>query len=632
MASDNDWVDVPVKASEDGWEDVPVKLDRPQSYDNPEHRPITEKIIRGIPALMTEGSIGESAWGGGLMNKAGAATAAGLASITTDRDKKWGEIYDSMIEQEQKRKDKAKKENPGVEGTRDVLGSLVNPLPAAGKIGAGLAGKVSPVIAKYLGIGSEMAASAGGNYLDTLERTRNADEAGSVGKSTLALDAGMRAAPAIIGGIAKGSARLMSGLKDETMSAYRARPDAINATDMDKLIESGQATAREAYADQVAKRQELARFTKDQEEEIIKGSRKASGEAFEPLMASEKEINMSPIKGNLTQDINQAKFGDALRQSPGVTAMQKERDFLEQTGLKSMRPEEVKRYVMQLDKSLEPAFDKMKMGIPLDEGEKALIAHRKFINSKLIEIPEYDKAMGPVRDRMRVLGEVQPHIGDVDQTYKTLERLDNPAMTQAKAGLEGMFPWQSAARSIPEEATAINTMNKDLRGVNENNMEPFLKRMTRVNQSSKDREAFGGLASRAKDMPESTVPIRDMEQYLKDLNIKEAFEKPYVKGSRNVNLGRSIGGMIASVGQKVSNEAGAIGHGIGAVMGGVADLMGPQVVKRVIDVVDSPAGKKFADVYRKAAERGPQAIVMTHELLKQNDPEYRKMINEGDGQ
>lgn len=622
----NDWRSRAIKA-----DDAPPSDWRSRAIpvtENPDDQSLTEKIVRGVPELVTGSPIGENMWGGGLITKGAAATAAGLASVTTDRDKKWSEIYDQMMEQDQKRKDAENKRSPGVAATKSVLGSIANPVPVSGKMAESIGSSVPKFLSKYIGAAGEMGVNAGGNYLDTLERTRNADEAAKTGKETLAWDAGLRAAPAVVGALAKGTARVMTGLKGETIDAYRTRRPQVNAANMDDLLESGQATAKDAYADQIAKRQELARFTKDQEDQIKSGARKASGEAFDPLIQSDKEINMSPVKGNLTQEINSAKFGNAIRQSPGTTALQKERDFLEQTGLKNMRPEEVKRYVMQLDRSLEPAYDKMKMGIPLDEGEKALIGHRKFLDSKLKEIPEYDAAMAPVRDRMRVLSDASPHIGDVDQTYRTLERVDSPTMTGAKKSLEGMFPWQSEARNIPEEASKINAMNKDLRGVNENNMEPFLNRMTRAKQSAKDTEAFSGLAKRAKDMPESAVSVRDMEQYLTDLNTKQAFEKPYVKGSRNVNLGALSLGGAAKIAAHKMESAGTIGAAVGAVLGAGADMVGPQTVKKVIDLVDSPAGHKFAAIYRKAAERGPQAIAITHAILRQNDPEYRALLKE----
>lgn len=625
-----------------GWRSRAIPADSPMQV--PE-QPIAERMLRGIPELVTGPSIGENAWGGGLATKAGAAVAAGAAKATDstlglandylgtsfntpDRDKKWSDIYDEMMASDQKAKDDEAKRSPGVAGTKSFMGAMVNPVAKAGKIGQELGTTMSPVIAKYLGIGAEMGISAGGNTLDTLERTRNADEAEDVGKDTLYAEVAMRALPAVIGKTAKTTARLLAGTKGETIDYYRANSAKVNSSNMDNLRESAEATAKEAYADQIAKRQELARFTKSQEDEIIKGSRAASAEAFEPLIASNKEIPLKSIKGNLTQDINQAKFGEALRETPGTAAMQREREFLDATGLKTMRPEEMKRYVMQLDKSLDPVYAKMKAGIPLEEGEKALMAHRRFVDSKLKEIPEYDAAMGPVRDRMRVLEGASPHIGDVDQTYRTLERIDSPTMTEAKKGIEGMFPWQTEARNIPEEAAKINSMNRDLRGVKPENMEAFLNRMTRAKPSAKDTEAFSGLAKRAKSMPDSEVSVKDMEEYLKNLNVKEAFERPYVKGSRNVNLGAlSLGGAAQIAADKISN-AGTIGAMVGGVLGGAADLAGPQTVKKIIDVIDSPVGKKFQAIYRKAAERGPQAIIMTHELLKQNDPEYRALLNE----
>lgn len=68
---------------------------------------------------------------------------------------------------------------------------------------------------------------------------------------------------------------------------------------------------------------------------------------------------------------------------------------------------------------------------------------------------------------------------------------------------------------------------------------------------------------------------------------------------------------------------------VGAVLGGAADRIGPQAVKKILDIIDSPMGNRFAGAFREAAKRGPQAVAVTHSMLLKKDPEYKAAFSQG---
>jgi hypothetical protein len=112
-----------------------------------------------------------------------------------------------------------------------------------------------------------------------------------------------------------------------------------------------------------------------------------------------------------------------------------------------------------------------------------------------------------------------------------------------------------------------------------------------------------------------------------DLAVKRAMEGTFIRGSRNVNQSAfSLQGMAHALG--ASPDAGITAKAVGGIIGAASDIMGPRVVKKVVDFVDSPMGRKYASFFRGASERGPRAIALTHDLLMKNDPEYRQAVGE----
>ena len=98
------------------------------------------------------------------------------------------------------------------------------------------------------------------------------------------------------------------------------------------------------------------------------------------------------------------------------------------------------------------------------------------------------------------------------------------------------------------------------------------------------------------------------------------------------------GSAAAGVGALGSEENGILGGTMGGVGGAFANRMlrrrGNSGMAVAMDNISKKLEnlpdrlKKFGDVLIKANERGPGAMIVTHEMLKKRDPEYRKYMEE----
>jgi hypothetical protein len=137
-----------------------------------------------------------------------------------------------------------------------------------------------------------------------------------------------------------------------------------------------------------------------------------------------------------------------------------------------------------------------------------------------------------------------------------------------------------------------------------------------------NKPVIGGMSQVALPAPEN-----QFTQSAKDLTNQRNMSSSFTRGSRNVNLGAmSLAGAGNMLGAGMERIPGLITAG--ALLGGVSDIIGPSIVRRMSDIIDSPAGQRFAQIYREAAKRGPQAIAMTHAMLMKKDPEYQALMDE----
>ncbi|WP_374028338.1 hypothetical protein ACES2J_08375 [Bdellovibrio bacteriovorus] len=116
---------------------------------------------------------------------------------------------------------------------------------------------------------------------------------------------------------------------------------------------------------------------------------------------------------------------------------------------------------------------------------------------------------------------------------------------------------------------------------------------------------------------------------------REAFSKADTNGSRKTMFGTVIGGGAGSiVGGPVG---GLIGGAIGGAAGQIGDKYAGVIFKNILDGKIA-AGKglqylapklgKYSAPLMEAAKRGNRALAATHFILSQRDPEYRKLMEE----
>ena len=70
------------------------------------------------------------------------------------------------------------------------------------------------------------------------------------------------------------------------------------------------------------------------------------------------------------------------------------------------------------------------------------------------------------------------------------------------------------------------------------------------------------------------------------------------------------------------------GGALGAVAGAMADIVGPQTYKKIVDLSMTPQFQRYAKVLEEAAARGPLAAAVAHNNLLKSDQDYRRMMSE----
>lgn len=127
----------------------------------------------------------------------------------------------------------------------------------------------------------------------------------------------------------------------------------------------------------------------------------------------------------------------------------------------------------------------------------------------------------------------------------------------------------------------------------------------------------------------------DFNELIKSRNTYDAFDKDAARGSRLTVLGGAVGGYLGD----------SAGAAIGAGLGSMADRFGPPITRSAISGVMSGknaiqkvfqlAGNnpvfrsKYARIFGQAIDRGGYpAAELYHNLLMNNDPEYRKYFEE----
>lgn len=117
----------------------------------------------------------------------------------------------------------------------------------------------------------------------------------------------------------------------------------------------------------------------------------------------------------------------------------------------------------------------------------------------------------------------------------------------------------------------------------------------------------------------SKLSDTDFLKEIENLRVKDAFQGGRINGSRNVNLFKSIGGGLGTVGGETGSR---IGEGIGGAIGGVVDRFGAAIAKKTLDgVIKMGKNPTFQKI--KAMDVPPE----TKQYLMQALIRYKAMDN-----
>lgn len=279
-----------------------------------------------------------------------------------------------------------------------------------------------------------------------------------------------------------------------------------------------------------------------------------------------------------------------------------------------------------------------------------------IMNSALKEaVPAYEKAMRPTAEAFELLGKLDRY-GTPESSVKGALGLKSAANyvnempllrdLEAKTGVKFVNQLEHYAnpairdglsKALPEYAKSLRTAealqqlkDPEVRAALEKS--PFLSKpyseMTRAEhalQSALERKqklsglspatlegkmksAASGRSMHAREVLSHVVGMEDMSvpEILDLINVRDAFEKGAMNGSRNVNLWAKMVGGLSGVATGFLGDGGIMGAvagtGVGAYIGGVLDKEGPAIVRNILDKYI----EKYGDL-PKAVGASPEA-------------------------
>lgn len=209
---------------------------------------------------------------------------------------------------------------------------------------------------------------------------------------------------------------------------------------------------------------------------------------------------------------------------------------------------------------------------------------------KMLEVERQAEAMKDPRARQAFIDKELKASGLLDDVEKERAMFDN-----AQRGLLDAEEKMAPVSSI----TPLTSENK-------------IKSLMRGNPEEKIelRKQFEAL---------SKLSDTDFLKEIENLRVKDAFQGGRINGSRNVNLFKSIGGGLGTVGGDTGSR---IGEGIGGAIGGVVDRFGAAIAKKTLDgVIKMGKNPTFQKI--KAMDVPPE----TKQYLMQALIRYKAMDN-----
>jgi len=577
---------------------------------------------------------------------------------------------------------------PGMDLASSFAAGAMLPMVGAGRIKPLFKSRAGQGALNIAGRGAEGAAVSGA---DALTRGQDVSDAAMVGG---AFGTGAKA----LGQVARGTKNIVRdnyfGVRPETEAKYLARPAQINAVSEESLVDEI-GLARSKFADDVTGTKEAARtdiaqkssekkaavearrqayqdnidtlkaedipstFPREISRSISnlqKDTSRGSSAAFDVLKEQDTDFPVGPLKGYLTNQLTGMKLGDALMPTPETGILSKYRDFLDETKLKRMRPEELKVFLQTLDNDVADSYAKRKLGEKPNSGDKALMAYRRFVDSKLKENDAYRDAMLPVAERTSLLGDAREAFSDEDQTTKMLRGLSKPEMagdrntlkrlgeydkknylqslgdyenaqtilgsTRNKDAVYGFMPETKAAQVAEESLSSARSQWADKIKAAEQTFEPIkgLNPQSAVRRVVSEGRPDFAAQKRLGALDKMTG--NDFMQSADDLGVQRALKQGFTRGSRNTNLNQaSVGALLGKI---FKNDA--AGQGLGALLGGMADLSGPAAYQSLMDLTLNSKFRYLASKFQRAYMLSPNAFSNAVRQEMASDPEFNNAV------
>lgn len=429
--------------------------------------------------------------------------------------------------------------------------------------------------------------------------------------------------------------------------------------------------------DAIAKFKESSSPTTDDADALVAAAKnyrreisKKSGEAFDVLNNTPTTFDLAKVKGYVTQKTNDLKIAgkDLKITADDYGALQLIRDDLDALP-RHLRPEDMKRYIQALDSKVENIYDTVRAGGRITRGDKSVLDVRRFMDDYLKDIEPYKKVMGDISERTGTLKKLEDFVTSPQTAQRTLKaaqkdgyqqkaiaQFDKSAgttfakdaqgkMAQAELGIQGQKDrllgtkesnfrrGQMAERGAKgrvkqaeDQIESAKVWLDPVQGIRDSTAQNYMRVAGNV-----DRLNARDKLDRLKYLDE--IKGTNFAQTAEDIATKQALEQGFTRGSRNVNLGSaSLGGLAGGISKVVGrhlDSAGDLGRMVGAFGGAIADTMGPQVYKKLLDLEMRPGFQNAAHLLKQAAQRSPASVITTHYLMMDSDPAYRAYMNGG---
>lgn len=311
---------------------------------------------------------------------------------------------------------------------------------------------------------------------------------------------------------------------------------------------------------------------------------------------------------------------------------------------------------------------------------------KKVSNSLKKTVPKYKELMDEMSGRIKATEQVQPEFTGQDQSkgLMTLIKTQSKDPGQREIVMRKLKEY-AANNKYPELGEYANKLEHARKMREELELQGYDAPFDRTKQNIADLEqqraataeaadsirAFTptgteniinnlGMYHGGKDFAEDQLkaleklyPERNYRQRFRDEGVLGSFEKERPNGSRAVRLFGGVGGTmggaigLATTGDPMIAAAGAgVGSGVGGAIGAGVDKFGGQLTRAGIDqglgLIDSyrtiankinnpsPAMAPYVNTLKQAMTLGPKGLLVSHHLLYNNDPEYRKAFSEGE--